>query len=142
MVKLVTVRILRNESKQLVREIFDLSGVGIPQLTKKMAEAGANHARSIAPKRTGALIQGIGLSSKTNSDRKGRFTAGSQILSRTPENIRNNNPYNAPYQYFLEYGRTVNVRGGRVQRYMAATVEWLEKEFEDEMSRQLDKAFK
>jgi hypothetical protein len=123
---MVTIRVTIND-KQVLKKLKSLNKfmeMSIPELTNKQADEGAAYAASIAPRDTGALIQAIG---SIHSMRGTRSTA--QIVSRTPPNIRNNNPRNYPYQIVLEMGKSVNVRGGRHQRYMHDTMTWLEEKY-------------
>ena len=136
---------MRKTIYDLSRDIGAFQSIEIPRVMKKLIEAGTDYARRIAPRRSGALIQGIvGAVTPGARGRGGRFISTGTIISRKPENLAgvNNNPRNVPYNIYLEYGRQVNVRNGRTQRYMEATAEWLTDKSSDEVGKSAKKKFR
>jgi len=129
----------RDDIPSLIRKVDKLMNMSIPTTVKGLLNGGVNHARNIAPMKSGGLIQGIELSPSRD---KGRFVAGGSIISRTPPNIKNNNPHNEPYHIYLEYGPTVMIRNGRTQRYMKATADWLQERAAKEVAKTLRETLK
>lgn len=107
----------------------------LPKLTEKQAREGQIYAASIAPKDSGALIQSI-------KDEPYGNRGAWMVVSRVPKNIGGNNPRNVPYHEYLEHGRSVNVKGGKTQRYMKATGLWLSKKYPGLIKRDLRKMFR
>lgn len=137
---MISIEIDMSDMTTLTKQFEQLVNVRLPNVTQVQALEGAHYAASIAPRRTGALIQAISFEKKgAIRDARGRFAGGSLIVSRTPSM---NNPRGVPYHYWLETGRLVNVRGGRTQRYMQATADWINERFYDKVSNEINKSLK
>ena len=138
MVGVIQVRIDARGALKSFTKLGHFVRIDMPRLTQTEAKKGAAYAASIAPFRSGALVQAI----KAHQTEKSKGTIGWAVVSRTPRNKENNNPRGVPYHAYLEYGENVLIRGGRTQRYMQATYEKLRKDYPRIIDRELGRKIK
>lgn len=112
----------------------------VPKLTFDQAEEGKRFAASIAPRKTGQLINNIAVAS-----RRGK---GFALISRMPKG--QNRAIPRPYHYFMHgiradgfpyYDTRNNIRTGD-PRFMFTTAEYLRKRYPDKILKSLDRTIK
>ena len=121
------------EIRVLEKDMLRYVNMEIPRLTVRQALLGAKFARSIAPKQSKKLWQGIDM-------KRGSGKGEASVVSRTP-----NTPRRRPYHYYLNLGQRGWAEGMRKSgehRYMKATFEHLKGRFFKSIINGLDKTLR
>ncbi len=133
MVSQVKVTGIRGTVKNMNR-ILEWANIKLPALSFDTAEKGKEYAVGIAPRKTGDLINAIGIAQDKSK--------GFAVVSRTP---KGNNSRRRPYHEYMHglgnYNTASKIKSGD-PRYMFTTFDWLRKKFPEEVQKSLDKAMK
>lgn len=123
--------IVKNMNKMIHWANYEVRG-----LTEQEAEDGAIMAKNIAPRQTGALIQGIEVPSSPSQ-------SGWKIVSRVPKNPKDKR--RIPYHVYLHLGLRGRYVGGRKSgdhEYMWTVARLLAQKYPADVKKSLEKQIK